>query len=408
MTTPKKALTDTFIKNLKFSTTSKPISDSNGLFILAQKKGKVWIYSYINPKTGKRSTKNRIGYYPQMGLAEARQKRDELNSLVKQGIDPFEYLEKQQREAEQKQETLESFAYKWADWKLSKKKCRPETMAKCLQRLKNHLFPRFEGYTLSDFNLLDSINRLTDLEQIKPDTLHRIAGNLIEILDYAVLCGRIAFNPVSVIKKAFATVTHNHQPAITPDELAEFLQDLQKSNRMPETKLLVEWQLLNILRSFEACAVQWSDIDWEANTLTIPAERMKGGKNPHTIPLTRQALAILEEMKKYNGHCKHIFRHRTNPNKPASRQTVNNAIKRLSGGKYQGNLVAHGLRSIGATYLHERFTTEKEVVEACLSHIDRASVKNRYHRDNGGRLYLDRRREIMQEWADFVEKCKKG
>lgn len=185
MITPKKALTDTFIKNLKFSTTSKPISDSNGLFILAQKKGKVWIYSYINPKTGKRSTKNRIGYYPQMGLAEARQKRDELNSLVKQGIDPFEYLEKQQREAEQKQETL-------------------------------------------------------------------------------------------------------------------------------------------------------------------------------------------------------------------------------SGGKYQGNLVAHGLRSIGATYLHERFTTEKEVVEACLSHIDRASVKNRYHRDNGGRLYLDRRREIMQEWADFVEKCKKG
>lgn len=403
MTTPKKALTDTFIKNLKFSPTSNPVADSNGLFILAQKKGKVWIYSYINPKTGKRSTKNRIGYYPQMGLAEARQKRDELNALVKQGLDPFEYLEKQQREAEQKQETLESFAYKWADWKLSKKKCKPETMAKCLQRLENHLFPRFKDYTLEDFTLTDSINRLTDLEKVMPDTLYRITGNLIEILDYAVLCGRINFNPVSVIKKAFTTVSTTHQPAIMPEELAEFLQDLQKSSRTPQIKLLVEWQLLNILRSFEACAVQWSDIDWETNTLTIPAERMKGGKNPHSIPLTKQAVAILEEMKKYNGHCQHIFTSRIDRNKPVNSQTVNSAIKRLSGGKYKGILVAHGLRSIASTYLHERFTTETLVVEACLSHTNKDTVMSAYHRKN----WLDRRREIMQEWADFVEKCKR-
>lgn len=404
MTVTKKPISDIFIKNLKYSPTSKPIADSNGLFILAQKKAKVWIYSYINPKTGKRSTKNRIGSYPQMSLADARQKRDELNAIVRQGLDPFDYLAQQQKELEQKQETIKSFAYKWSDWKLSKGKCKPKTMEKCLQRLENHLFPRFGGYTLEDFTLTDTINRLTDLERIMPDTLHKIAGNLIEILDYAVLCGRIAFNPISVIKKAFKTVSTTHQPAIMPEDLAEFLQDLQKSNRTPQIKLLVEWQLLNILRSFEAVAVQWSDIDWETKTLTIPAERMKGGKNPHSVPLTKQALAILEEMKKYSGHCKHIFPSRTNRNKPANSQSVNNAIKRLNSGKYKGILVAHGLRSIASTYLHERFTTETLVIEACLSHTNKDTVMSAYHR----KRWLDRRREIMQEWADFVEQCKKG
>lgn len=403
MTATKKSISDVFIKNLKYSPNAKPIADSNGLFILAQKKAKVWIYSYINPKTGKRSTKKRIGNYPQMSLAEARIKRDELNDLVIQGLDPFEYLEKQQKELEQKQETIQSFAYKWADWKLSKGKCKPKTMEKCLQRLENHLFPRFKGYTLENFTLADTINRLTDLERILPDTLHRVAGNLIEILDYAVLSGRISFNPVSVIKKAFTTVKSTHQPAIMPEDLAAFMQDLQKSNRTPQIKLLVEWQLLNILRPFEAVAVEWNDIDWETSTLNIPAERMKGGRKPHSIPITKQAIAILEEMKKYNGHHKHIFTHRTDRNKPANSQTVNNAIKRLSGGKYKGLLVAHGLRSIASTYLHERFTTETLVIEACLSHTNKDTVMSAYHRKN----WLDRRREIMQEWADFVEACKK-
>ncbi|WP_289394651.1 tyrosine-type recombinase/integrase [Mannheimia haemolytica] len=402
MTATKKPLSDTLLKNLKYSPNAKPIADSNGLFILAQKKAKVWIYSYISPKTGKRSTKNRIGSYPQMSLAEARLKRDELNTLVLQGLDPFEHLAKMQREAKEKQESIQSFAYKWADWKLSKGKFKPKTMEKCLQRLENHLFPRFEGYTLEDFTLTDTINRLTDLDRIMPDTLHRIAGNLIEILDYAVLCGRINFNPISVIKKAFSSVSTTHQPAIMPEELAEFMQDLQKSNRTPQIKLLVEWQLLNILRPFEAVAVQWSDIDWETKTLNIPADRMKGGKNPHSVPLTKQAIAILEEMKKYNGHHKHIFTHRTDRNKPANSQTVNNAIKRLSGGKYKGLLVAHGLRSIASTYLHERFTTETLVIEACLSHTNKDTVMSAYHRKN----WLDRRRGIMQEWADFVEQCK--
>lgn len=404
MAVTKKTLSDIFLKNLKYSPNANPIADSNGLFILAQKKAKVWIYSYINPKTGKRITKKRIGNYPQMSLAEARMKRDELNALVAQGIDPFEYIEKQQKELEQKRETIQSFAYKWADWKLSKGKCSPQTMEKCLQRLENHLFPRFKGYTLENFTLADTINRLTDLERILPDTLHRVAGNLIEILDFAVLSGRLSFNPVSVMKKAFTTVKSTHQPAIMPEELAEFMQDLQRSNRTPQIKLLVEWQLLNILRPFEAVAVEWSDIDFKTKTLNIPAERMKGGKNPHSIPLTKQALTILEEMKKYSGHHKHIFTHRTDRNKPANSQSVNNAIKRLCGGKYKGLLVAHGLRSIASTYLHERFTTEALVVEACLSHTNKDTVMSAYHRKN----WLDRRREIMQEWADFVEQCKKG
>lgn len=397
-----KTLTEIFIKNIKYTPNAKPIADSNGLFILAQKKSKVWIYSYISPKTGKRNTKNRIGTYPQMSLAEARHKRDELNSILQAGFDPFEYLEKQQQAEAERKETIETFTYKWADWKQSKGKAKPQTIGKSLQRLEKHLFPRFKGYTLQEFTLTDTINKFADLEKTKPDTLHRIAGNLIEILDFAVLQGRIAYNPISVIKKAFTAIKSTHQPAILPEELAEFLQDLQKSSRTPQIKLLIEWQLLTILRPFEASAVQWSDINWQNLTLTIPAERMKGGKNSHTLPLSKQAVEILEEMKKYNGHLKHVFTSRIDNNKPVNSQTVNNAIKRINGGKYKGLLVAHGLRSVASTYLHERFTEEYHVVESCLSHVDRNTVKTAYHRGN----YLQRRRAIMQEWADFVERCK--
>lgn len=148
--THNKPLTDAFIRNLKYTPNAKPIPDGNGLFILPQKKGKVWIFSYTHPSTKKRSNKNRIGIYPLMGLAEARQKRDELNLLVQQGVDPFDFLAKKQREQEQQAEPIQSFAYKWAEWKLSKGKLKEKTMKKCLQRLENHLFPRFEHYRLGD------------------------------------------------------------------------------------------------------------------------------------------------------------------------------------------------------------------------------------------------------------------
>ena len=115
------------------------------------------------------------------------------------------------------------------------------------------------------------------------------------------------------------------------------------------TALLIEWQLLSILRSSEAVSIEWADIDWESKALHIPAERMKGGKRPHSIPLSSQALNVLDQMRRYTGNRKYVFCSRIAPfNKPMNSGAANVALKRMG---FKDLLVAHGLRSIASTYL---------------------------------------------------------
>ncbi|MGX3020481.1 tyrosine-type recombinase/integrase [Ursidibacter sp. B-7004-1] len=399
-----KPLNELKIKNLKPKDKEYSLADGNNLYLsISPQNAKVWRFVYVHPISKKRLKKT-LGTFPFMRLAEAREIARHHKTLLLKNIDPFEYIEQQKREQEQRDELFSDFAYKWADWKQSKGKYNEETKNKTLKRLENHLFPRFVDYRLNQFTITDTIEKLQDLEIVKPDTLQRVLGNLIEILDYAMLCGRIPHNPITPIKKAFATVASTHQPTIKPEELAEFMQMLQKSNRTPQIKLLIEWQLVTMLRPFEASAVQWSDIDWENKILSIPAERMKGGKRGHCVPLSSQALQILEEIRLFNGSYKHVFVGRNDRSKPTNSQTVNNAIKRIEQGKYSGILTAHGLRSIASTYLNERFTEEPFVIEACLSHVGADTVRNAYFRGS----YLERRRAIMQAWGDYVEQCKKA
>lgn len=400
-------ITNVKIQNLKPKEQEYSVSDGFNLYLLVKPNGaKLWRFIYVSPETGKRK-KLSLGQYPYKSLLEAREEAQKFQKLLHDGICPFNQKQRDEIEAveqEKKAESLRSFSYKWADWKLNKGKFNEETKLKTLQRLENHLFPRFVDYRLNQFTITDTIEKLQDLEIVKPDTLQRVLGNLIEILDYAMLCGRIPHNPITPIKKAFATVASTHQPTIKPEELAEFMQMLQKSNRTPQIKLLIEWQLVTMLRPFEASAVQWSDIDWENKILSIPAERMKGGKRGHCVPLSSQALQILEEIRLFNGSYKHVFVGRNDRRKPTNSQTVNNAIKRIEQGKYSGILTAHGLRSIASTYLNERFTEEPFVIEACLAHIGADTVRNAYFRGS----YLERRRAIMQAWGDYVEQCKKA
>ncbi|WGE51324.1 tyrosine-type recombinase/integrase [Actinobacillus equuli subsp. haemolyticus] len=396
-------LNDTQIKNLKPQTSVFQVSDgSSGLLLRIYPSGvKSWIFSYIHPVTRKRITKKSFGKYPEISLAQARKIRDEFKSLLVQGIDPYEYKANQLKAKEKEEETLETLAYKWIEWKAEKDKLKEDTKKKTIRRLEIHLFPRFKNYRVTQIEISDCIEKLKDLQANHSDILYRVIGNFIEIMTYARFLQLVKYNPIADLKQAFSYQEATHQPTITPQELSEFLKELDKSDRKYETKLLVKWQLLTILRPAEAVAVEWSEIDWENKILTLPAEKMKGGKRAHRVALNSQALAILEEMKKFNGHRRFIFCCRVNRDKPANSQTVNNAIKKMSNGKYRGLLVAHGLRSIASTYLHERFTTEYHVVEACLAHVDINSVKTSYHRGD----YLERRFPIMQAWGDFVESC---
>ncbi|MBJ4125604.1 tyrosine-type recombinase/integrase, partial [Salmonella enterica subsp. enterica serovar Rissen] len=159
------------------------------------------------------------------------------------------------------------------------------------------------------------------------------------------------------------------------------------------TRCLIEWQLLTLVRPSEASGARWVEIDLDAKLWTIPAERMKA-KREHIVPLSPQALDILEVMKPISAHREHVFPSRNDPKQPMNSQTANAALKRIG---YGGKLVAHGLRSIASTALNEA-GFNPDVIEAALAHSDKNEVRRAYNRST----YLLKRIELMNWWGELI------
>lgn len=167
------------------------------------------------------------------------------------------------------------------------------------------------------------------------------------------------------------------------------------SNLSVPTRCLIEWQLLTLVRPSEASGARWAEIDLDAKLWTIPAERMKA-KREHIVPLSPQALDILEVMRPISNHREHVFPSRNDPKQPMNSQTANAALKRIG---YGGKLVAHGLRSIASTTMNES-GLNADVIEAALAHSDKNEVRRAYNRS----IYLDKRIELMNWWGAFVRR----
>lgn len=162
------------------------------------------------------------------------------------------------------------------------------------------------------------------------------------------------------------------------------------SNLSVSTRCLIEWQLLTLMRPSEASGARWEEIDLDASLWTIPAERMRA-KREHIVPLSPQALELLEIMKPISAHREHVFPSRYDPKKAMNSQTANAALKRIG---YGGKLVAHGLRSIASTAMNEA-GFNSNVIETLLAHIDKNEVRRAYNRA----LYLDQGIELMNWWG---------
>ncbi len=194
---------------------------------------------------------------------------------------------------------------------------------------------------------------------------------------------------------AFEKPKKQNMPTLRPEELPKLMRSLVMSNLSVPTRCLIEWQLLTLVRPSEASGARWAEIDLNAKLWTIPAERMKA-KREHIVPLSPQAIEILERMKPISAHRKFIFPSRNDHNKPMNSQTANAALKRIG---YAGKLVAHGLRSIASTAMNEE-GFNPDVIEAALSHNDKNEVRRAYNRST----YLEQRKQLAVWWGDFVSK----
>ncbi|EEF2249219.1 tyrosine-type recombinase/integrase [Salmonella enterica subsp. enterica serovar Infantis] len=386
-------LTNTEVLRTKALEKDLTLHDGDGLFLIVKTSGKkLWRFRYQRPAT-KQRTMIGLGAFPALSLADARGLRADYLALLANGIDPQVQAEVVE---EQQQIALDSiFSTVATNWFQLKSKSVTSDYANDIWRsLEKDVFPAI-GETP-----VQQIKARTLVEALEPikargalETVRRLVQRINEIMIYAVNTGLIDTNPASGIGMAFEKPKKQNMPTLRPEELPKLMRSLIMSNLSVSTRCLSEWQLLTLVRPSEASGARWVEIDLDAKLWTIPAERMKA-KREHIVPLSPQALDILEVMKPISAHREHVFPSRNDPKQPMNSQTANAALKRIG---YGGKLVAHGLRSIASTALNEA-GFNPDVIEAALAHSDKNEVRRAYNRST----YLLKRIELMNWWGELI------
>ncbi|WP_022941373.1 integrase domain-containing protein [Psychromonas hadalis] len=394
-----KPLNNTEIKQAKAKDKEYSLADGQGLMLRIKPNGsKLWLFNYYRPFSKKRANLS-FGKYPDVSLAEARDKRAEARSLIAKEIDPKthkEELNHQQKEA--LENTFGVLAEKWLE--LKKQQVKPETAEKAYQSLTKHILPSLQKVPVQSIkpkliiDILQPVANKGSLETVK--CLCRIIN---EVMRLAIASGQLEINYLADITKLFPAPKKTNMATIEPKRLPELMSALSIANITRTTRCLVEWQLHTMTRPIETATARWEDIDLENKVWVIPAERMKM-KKAHTIPLTPQTLALVEVLHSMRGQSEYLFQSHISPKKHANSQTANMALKRMG---FAGELVSHGLRALASTTLNEQ-GFDPDVIESALAHIDKNEVRRAYNRAE----YLERRRKLMCWWSNHIEQSAIG
>lgn len=390
-------LTNTEVLRTKALEKDLTLHDGDGLFLIVKTSGKkLWRFRYQRPAT-KQRTMMGLGAFPALSLADARGLRADYLALLANGIDP--QIQAEAVEEEQKIALDSIFSTVAANWSQLKSKSVTPDYAKDIWRsLQKDVFPAIGEIPVQQIKARTLVEAL---EPIKArgalETVRRLVQRINEIMIYAVNTGLIDANPASGIGMAFEKPKKQNMPTLRPEELPKLMRSLIMSNLSVSTRCLIEWQLLTLVRPSEASGARWTEIDLDTKLWTIPAERMKA-KREHVVPLSPQALDILEVMKPISAHREYVFPSRNNPKQPMNSQTANAALKRIG---YGQKLVAHGLRSIASTAMNEA-GFNSDVIETALSHVDKDEVRRAYNRA----LYIEQRKELLSWWGAIITSSK--
>lgn len=394
-----KPLTDTQVKQAKPKEREYNLADGNGLYLRVKPSGsKLWIFNYSRPFTKKRANIS-FGQYPTLSLAKVRLARQENLQLLSDNIDPQTHKAEQQRiNSEAHGNTLKKVTEKW--FQIKKSKVTKAYAEDIYRSLVLHVFPKMGEIPVHEVRARHAIDTLTPIAaKGSLETVKRLCQRLNEVMVYAVNTGLADANPLSGISNAFAAPSKKHMLTLPPEKLPELMSTIANASIKRTTRCLIEWQLHTMTRPGEAAGTEWKEIDFEKALWLIPAERMKK-KRPHTIPLSPQALSLLEVMKPISQHREHVFPADRNPKEHINQQTANMALKRMG---YGGILVAHGLRALASTVLNEQ-AFDPDVIEAALAHTDKNDVRNAYNRAE----YIERRKVMMSWWSNYIEEAARG
>lgn len=244
---------------------------------------------------------------------------------------------------------------------------------------------------MNEIKLLVLLNVLRRMESRgATDKAKKVRQRCSEVFRYAIVTGRAEYNPAADLTSAMSGHESKHYPFLTVEELPDFFKALSSYTGSP---LVVLAACLLILTS-ELRGAFWNEFDLEKDMWEIPTERMKM-KRPHLVPLSTQALEIVQQIKVMSGQYPLVFSGRNDPRKTMSEASINKVFKQIG---YTGKVTGHGFRHTMSTILHkEGFNTAW--IETQLAHVDKNAVRGTYNHAQ----YLEGRREMMQLYGEFIE-----
>lgn len=397
-------LTAVKINSAKPAAKAYKLADSGGLYLLVQPSGaKLWRYKF---RLGGVEGLDALGSFPEVSLAQARQAHVESRRLVSQGINPV--IARKERKQALFQANLArekgSFSAVVADWlDTTAKGLRPATLKQREREVRNDLLPKLKARQITDISRVEVTKLLKDVEKRAPEVARNLRNYLWSIFEYAIDTGLITANPVPTIRVLKKREQSNH-PALSPDQIGEFLKKLDHRTRMNEqTRIAMLLVILTACRKAEIIGGKWEEIDLKSGEWEIPEERMKPGY-PHWVPLSAQAVGLLCELRKLTpANQKLLFPNRRDPQRPMANRSLNAVMERLG---FSGEGTPHGMRSAFSTHFNEehaggdeRSRVGKEAVEYCLSHMPMGMTRAAYNRYE----YKKERRALLQDWANHID-----
>ncbi len=386
-------LTAAQVKRSKYEGRAFKLADGQGLTLVVNQHGRYWQLRY---RIGGKERTYSIGTYPEVSLAEAREAKDDARQLIKDGVDPVAHRRARRwANVQTAEDTFEGLAREWWDT-LHRHDTVQKHAERNLRRLELYAFPLLGRRPVRELTAGEVLEALRVPErQGRLDTAHRVRALIGQVMRYGIPTGRTERDVTQDLKGMLRSPRVKHHKAVLDlDQLAAMLRAMDDYSGTATVRGALRLAPILFCRPGELRQMRWSDLEGEVWHF----QPSKDG-DPLLTQLPRQALQILEEMRALNGRSEYVFPSMRGRGRPMSENTINAALRRIDFAEQSG----HGFRAVARTILVERLGWPVEIVEMQLAHRVRDMHGRAYNRAQ----WYDRRRDMLQEWADWLDDLKR-
>jgi integrase len=395
-------LSDAAVRQAKPAAKARKLFDGRGLFLLLTPAGgKWWRFKY---RFGGKAKTLSLGVYPDVGLREARERREAARKALAVGIDPGAERKAAKVAAiaaeRREHDTLETVAREWFG-KYSPAWASGHAVT-VIRRLERDVFPWLGGRPVGEITAVELLDVLRRVEARGAlETAHRIHQVCGQVFRYAIATGRASRDPSRDLRGALPPVRETHHAALTkPADVGALMRSIGGYQGSFIVRCALRLTPLTFVRPGELRKAEWSEFDFDGATWRIPAARMKM-RTEHLVPLSRQAIEVLRDLQPLTGGGRFVFPSARTSGRPMSENAITAALRRM--GYERGQMTAHGFRTMASTLLNE-MGLAADVIERQLAHAERDEVRDAYNRAQ----YLTKRSKMMQAWADYLDSLAAG